>query len=107
VRGRDILLNVARLGFAALGVAAISYQAAALNTGHTFYPGNFFSFFTIQANILAATLLALTAIVPQSERTALFDAVRGAVTLYMPSPEWSSPSSCPDSRRSWIRISAG
>jgi hypothetical protein len=83
VRGRDILLNVARLGFAALGVAAISYQAAALNTGHTFYSGNFFSFFTIQANILAATMLALTAMVRRSERTVLFDAVRGAVTLYI------------------------
>jgi hypothetical protein len=71
MRGRDIVLNVARLSFAALGVAAISYQAAALNTGHTFYSGNFFSFFTIQANILAATMLALTAMVRRSERTVL------------------------------------
>ncbi|MGH3041842.1 MAG: Pr6Pr family membrane protein, partial [Gaiellaceae bacterium] len=44
---------------------------------------NFFSFFTIQTNILAAAMLALAAVVPRRERSRLFDAVRGAIALYI------------------------
>lgn len=38
----------------------MTYQYAKLNGNASFSPGNFFSFFTIQSNILAATMLALT-----------------------------------------------
>jgi hypothetical protein len=76
--------NALRLGFAALAVVAMTYQFSALdNTLPTFSHGNFFSFFTIQSNILGAAALALAAIVRRSERNALFDALRGAATLYM------------------------
>ncbi len=74
----------ARLGFAAAGVVAITYQFASLRQGlPTFSPGNFSSFFTIQTNLLAIAMLALVVAVRPAERTALFDAVRGAVTLYI------------------------
>ncbi len=81
---RELVLSCARLAFAALGVIAMTYQFADLTaTLPTFSPGNFFSFFTIQTNILAAAMLALAAVVPRRERSRLFDAVRGAITLYI------------------------
>jgi hypothetical protein len=83
VRARDLALNVGRIGFATLGVVAMTYQFAFSNGGAAFSAANFFSFFTIQSNILAAAMLALTAIVRRHERTVIFDAVRGAVTLYI------------------------
>lgn len=72
-----------RLGFAAAGVAAVAYQAATLVAAHVFQPGNFFGFFTIQANLLAVALLAATAVVRRESRSGLFDAIRTAVTLYL------------------------
>ena len=71
------------MGFATLGVAAMSYPFASIDDRPEFSAGNFFSFFTIQSNILAAGMLFVVAIVRGGERTALFDAVRGAVTLYI------------------------
>ena len=41
----------------------MTYQFAKLNGNASFSPGNFFSFFTIQSNILAASMLVLTALV--------------------------------------------
>ena len=61
----------------------MTYQFAKLNGNASFSPGNFFSFFTIQSNILAATTLALTALVRRDERSRLYDAVRGAATFYI------------------------
>jgi hypothetical protein len=40
VRRKDVLLSVLRLGFAAAGVAAISYQASSLMGAHVFRAGN-------------------------------------------------------------------
>ncbi len=67
-----------------LGVVAMTYQLARLQ-GHPSFrgEGNFFSFFTIQSNILAATMLALTALVRRDERSRAFEAVRGAATFYI------------------------
>ncbi len=55
--------NVVRIAFAVTGAVAMTYQFAKLNGNASFSPGNFFSFFTIQSNILAATMLVLTALV--------------------------------------------
>jgi hypothetical protein len=74
--------NVARLGFAALGVAAMAYQYGAIVYSDR-EPDNFFWFFTIQSNILAALALGLTATVPRAARSALFDGARSAATLYI------------------------
>jgi hypothetical protein len=75
--------NVARVAFAVTGVVAMTYQFAQLNGNASFSSGNFFSFFTIQSNILAATMLVLTALVRPDERSRVFDALRGAVTFYI------------------------
>lgn len=84
MRGRDRALGVARIGFATATAVAITYQFASLDaTLPRFSPGNFFSFFTIQSNILAALLLFAAALIRRGERTALFDGVRGAATLYI------------------------
>ena len=61
----------------------MTYQFAKLNGSASFSPGNFFSFFTIQSNILASAVLVLTALIRRDERSRLFDAVRGAATFYI------------------------
>jgi hypothetical protein len=75
---------VSRVGVAALAVVAITYQLARLQ-GHPSFggAGNFFSFFTIQSNILAATMLVLAALVRVGERSRAFDAARTAATFYI------------------------
>lgn len=80
---RGLLLNIARLGFATTAVVAMSYQYAASSDRPGFDSANFFSFFTIQSNILAAAALALAALVRSEERTRVFDVLRGATTLYI------------------------
>jgi hypothetical protein len=79
-----LYLNVARIAVATAAVVAITYQFASLKAHvPSFNPGNFFSFFTIQSNILAAAVLVGAAVVRRDERTLLFDALRGAATLYI------------------------
>jgi hypothetical protein len=80
---RGLALNLVRIAFAALAVVAMTYQFAVSSGRPGFGAGNFFSFFTIQTNVLAAAMLVLAALVRPRERTALFDASRGAVTLYI------------------------
>ncbi len=76
------MLNVARLAFATVAIAAMTYQFAMLN-GPGYAQGNFFSFFTIQSNILAVGALFLLVLVPRERRTPLFDAARSAAVLYI------------------------
>jgi len=83
VRPGDLALNIARIGFAALGVAAMTFQFASIHGRPEFSAGNFFSFFTIQSNIVAAVTLCLAAVVRRGERPAAFDAFRSAVVLYI------------------------
>jgi hypothetical protein len=80
---RGLALNLVRISFAVLTIVAMTYQYGASNDRAGFGSGNFFSFFTIQSNILAAVMLVLVALVRPAERTVLFDSVRGAVTLYI------------------------
>jgi hypothetical protein len=83
VQTRFLVRAVIRIAFAVTGVVAMTYQFTRLQGQPTFNPGNFFSFFTIQSNILAVAMLVLTALVRLDERSRLFDAVRGAVTFYI------------------------
>jgi len=77
-----LALNVVRLAFAVAAIVAVTYQfAATAESG--FQEANFFSFFTIQSNLLAVATLCLLAIVRRNERTVLFDAMRSGVVLYM------------------------
>ena len=60
----------------------MTYQFASLN-GPGYAKGNFFSFFTIQSNILAVAALFLLVLVPRERRTALFEGARCAAVLYI------------------------
>ena len=77
------MLNVARLAFAATAIVAMTYQFATLNASPGYAKANFFSFFTIQSNILAVAALFALVVTARSRRTPLFDGVRGAAVLYM------------------------
>ncbi len=77
------MLNVARLAVATLAIVAMTYQFALLNVEPGYEKANFFSFFTIQSNILAVCALFLLVAVPRERRTALFDGARSAAVLYI------------------------
>jgi hypothetical protein len=79
-RAHDVL----RVAAATLVAVAVTYQLARLQ-GHPSFrgTGNFFSFFTIQSNILAAATFVLAALVRRGERSFAFDTVRTAATFYI------------------------
>lgn len=82
--GRSTLaLNVVRVAVATLAVVAMTYQFATLNGNPGYAKGNFFSFFTIQSNILAVAALFLLVLVPPARRSPLFDGARTAAVLYI------------------------
>jgi hypothetical protein len=73
-----------RLVFALVTLTAIGYQAYHLHDVGVFKPANFFSFFTIQNNTLAALLFLYLAVRPAGGAPSVqLDYVRGAVTLSM------------------------
>ena len=78
-----VALNVFRLVAAAATVAAIAYQYGERLDRPGFSSGNFFSFFTIQSNVIAIVALGALAITPVARRTRTFDALRGAAVLYI------------------------
>jgi hypothetical protein len=80
---RHLAHDLVRVAFAVLCAVTIAYQFGRLKDHPTFDPWNFFSFFTIQSNILAALVLVLASLVRRQERSLLFDAVRGAATFYI------------------------
>jgi hypothetical protein len=74
------VLNVARLAFASTAIAAMAYQFA--QSAETDFPkANFFSFFTIQSNLIAVAALFALVLVPPAQRTPLFDVARNAAVL--------------------------
>ena len=75
-----LAVRVARLAFAGLGIAAIvSAMISTINAATGL--GNFFSYFTIEANLLAIVVLIIGgAVNPQGRRWAY---LRGAATLFM------------------------
>lgn len=79
---RTTLLPATRLAFAALALAAIVVQLRHAPPGSRFVV-NFFSFFTIDSNLLAIVVLTLTAAYGGRPRPAGIEALRGAATLYM------------------------
>ena len=78
---RAVVLDVARLAFAAIAIVAMTYQFA--STADSGFQKANFSFFTIQSNVLGVAALCLLVMVRRAERTALFDGVRSGVVLYM------------------------
>jgi hypothetical protein len=77
------VLNLARLAFATTAIVAMTYQFAVLNAEPGYAKGNFFSFFTIQSNILAVAALFALVLVSPATRTPLFDGARSAAVLYI------------------------
>jgi len=80
---RRALLAILRVAFAALAVAAILTQLLDLSGRGVLDPVNFFSYFTIQSNLIAVAALLLTAAVPAELRTPTHDVFRGAATTYI------------------------
>ncbi len=76
------MLNVARLAFASTAIAAMAYQFSE-SAETAFQKANFFSFFTIQSNVLGVVALYALVLVPRARRTASFDGARCAAVLYM------------------------
>jgi hypothetical protein len=79
----DQLLALARIGFAALTVAAILFMISVLIDEQVFDPLNFFSFFTILSNLFAAAVLfegGRRQLVGSGEVAGLW---RGAAVVYM------------------------
>jgi hypothetical protein len=74
-----------RVAFALLTFAAIIYQFVERAGKGDFNPVNFFSFFTIQSNLFAASVLLLAGLRADEEgRNSLtWDLVRGAAVVYM------------------------
>ena len=60
----------------------MTYQFAT-SADTAFRKANFFSFFTIQSNLLGVAALFALVLVPRARRTALFDGARSAAVLYM------------------------
>jgi hypothetical protein len=77
-------LVVARMAFALLGFSALVTEIATLVARGRFVPANFFSYFTIESNIMAVIILLVGSIAAATGFTSRWlDVVRGAVTLYM------------------------
>lgn len=68
---------------ALLGFSAIITEIATLVERGNFVAADFFSYFTIQNNILAAVTLLLSALLTAAHRGSRLDVLRGAVTVYM------------------------
>jgi hypothetical protein len=72
-----VLVRIARLAFAGLGIAAI-VSAVTATAGSL---GNFFSYFTIEANLLAIVVLIAGGLI--NPRSHDWGYLRGAATLFM------------------------
>lgn len=73
-----------KLFFGLLGFSALITEVALIADRGLFNPGNFFSFFTVQSNILAVLAFIIGAFyIFAGKKSARFDIVRGAVTFYM------------------------
>lgn len=81
---RKIFLAVYRLTFALLGFGAVVTEIIALVERGVFNPANFFSYFTIQTNILVIVMLLIGALMAAAGKTdRRFDIIRSAVTVYI------------------------
>ncbi len=81
---RSRILGAVRLAFALLALAAVGTQLALGLQRETFVVANFFSFFTIESNLIGAFVLLLAGVgALRSADPGRFALLRGAATLYM------------------------
>jgi hypothetical protein len=67
-----------------VGLGAVATEIVVLINRGTFRSGNFFSFFTIEANLFAAIILIVSAVaLLRGASSRLLTMLRGAATLYM------------------------
>ena len=77
-------LVVGRIVFALLGFSALVTEVATLVARGRFVPANFFSYFTVESNVMAVVSLVVGSIAAASGFTSRrLDVARGAVALYM------------------------
>jgi hypothetical protein len=79
---RDLAISLYRVGFALLALAAIVVQLLDLAGKGTLNPVNYFSYFTIQSNLIGVAAL-LTAVLLRASRPPWVDLFRGAGTVYL------------------------
>ena len=77
------LISAYRLGFATLTILAIVAQAADLYARGTFVPQNFFSYFTIQSNLIAVVVFLGSVAWWRTAPSPSWELIRGASVLHM------------------------
>lgn len=82
VQNKKLLIGY-KLFFALLGFSAIVTEIAVIIERGRFNPANFFSFFTIETNILVFITLLLSAVAVALGKNSKLDVLRGAVTVYI------------------------
>ena len=80
---RGLVMRVYRLGFALLTIVAIVAVAADLQSRGRFDPLNFFSYFTIQSNLIATAVFVVGAAGGRSAPSPGWQLLRGQVALVM------------------------
>ncbi len=81
-QNKNVLIGY-KLFFSLLGFSAIVTEIATIVDRRRFNPANFFSFFTIESNVLAFVVLLLSAVAVAWGKNHKLDSLRGAVTVYM------------------------
>jgi hypothetical protein len=72
-----------KLLFGLLGFSAIVTEIATIAARGRFNPANFFSYFTIESNVLVAAVLLVSAIATAWGKNAKLNGLRGATTVYI------------------------
>ena len=80
---RRSVIATYRLGFGLLTLVAMAVQLADLASSGTLDLVNYFSYFTIQSNLIAATLLLIGAARWRAPRSSALDFARGGAVVYM------------------------
>ncbi|HET9757713.1 MAG TPA: Pr6Pr family membrane protein [Candidatus Limnocylindrales bacterium] len=80
---RRTLINTYRLGFAVLTIVAIAAQATDLHAKGLLVAQNFFSYFTIQSNLIAVAVFLIGVAWWRTAPTPVWELVRGASVVYM------------------------
>ncbi len=80
---RRTAVPIYRLGFAILTLAAIGTQLVSLAGNGTLNPVNYFSYFTIDSNLIAAAVLLIGAATWRGRRSPRRDLIRGGAVVYM------------------------
>ena len=84
LRNKSILTGY-KLVFGLLGFSALVTEVAVLTERGVFVPANFFSFFTVQSNIIAAATLLISAFTVNQSKALnkKITTLRGAATVYI------------------------